>query len=237
MGPSLEIDRSRTEAERASAISLSIQGGSRLERLAIQEALQTESLEVVDAGTFDNPTSKAAVRHASDAPAGWIAIRPELSQLHTLREQTGDATLIVVLADEAIDTVATALTLGADAVVTPNATARSLALTVMAAVEGSSVLPTAVAKWLAGGFAEASLFRLSMDELDLLRDLLDEVPIPVIAERHSYSVRALHRKLRLLYEHLGVEGRIGAVALAARWNLDIAMSDLTASVGTLETQN
>ena len=142
------------------------------------------------------------------AAADWNLLA-ELCQQH-------DVVVVAILEDASIACYLRAISMGAAGAM-PRAVSRiELRAVVRAAMEGSTLLPTAVVHALATGSStdSTSTARPSPREVGWLKDLADGLTVSRVAERAGYSERMMFRLLRDLYTKLGVRNRAEALIIA-----------------------
>ncbi|MEV6843921.1 hypothetical protein [Actinoplanes sp. NPDC051411] len=124
---------------------------------------------------------------------------------------------VIVLVDELdVATAARAIRAGARSVLPRKATATTLCRTVEATLDGQTVLPSAAAVALAtGGVIDTDdPATPSAQQLGWLRRLADGTTVAQLSGDAGYSERAMYRMLQVMYEQMGVAGRLQAIMQA-----------------------
>ncbi|MGW4210273.1 DNA-binding response regulator [Lentzea sp. NPDC004789] len=126
--------------------------------------------------------------------------------------------VIALLDDVSVANYLRAITAGAAGATSRAVSPAELRSVFRAAVEGSTLLPTAVVRALATGSTASSPAsdHPSSQEIGWLRDLANGVSVVRIAESAGYSERMMFRLLRDLYARLGTRGRTEALMLARK---------------------
>jgi DNA-binding NarL/FixJ family response regulator len=128
--------------------------------------------------------------------------------------------VIALLVDATPDRHAEALRCGAHGVVTWDATPETILAVVRAALEGQTLLPTAVAQSVA--VSTPPLYDpewITAQEVEWLKLLAKGLTVQQLAEKAGYSERALYRVLHGLYGRMRVANRTEAILQASRWGL------------------
>jgi DNA-binding NarL/FixJ family response regulator len=136
--------------------------------------------------------------------------------LRRLSEEDHRHPVIAVLDSDADVLGVRAVRAGACSVVSRAAPAALLTRAVAAALDGQSVLPTAVTTALAvGRFVEPDRAgSVSDEQLAWLRALAAGITVADLAARSGYSERAMFRMLRAVYQELGANGKVEALIKA-----------------------
>jgi DNA-binding NarL/FixJ family response regulator len=149
------------------------------------------------------------IRSAND----WQALRE-------IRTVNPGVKLVALLVDATPDRHAEALRNGAHGVAAWEATPESILAVVSAALEGSTLLPTSVARAIsASGPALYDPEWITEDEIGWLKLLASGVTVQQLAEKIGYSERALYRMFHGLYGRMRVSNRTEAILQASRWGL------------------
>lgn len=162
-----------------------------------------------DVFTWARQTPAAVILLTIGAEGDWRL----LDQLHSDDLQVA----VIVLFDELDNaTAARAIRAGASSVLSRNATAATLCRTVEATLDGQTVLPSGAAGALAAGGAVGADDPMtpSAQQLDWLRHLADGNTVARLASDAGYSERAIYRMLQVLYQQMGVAGRLQAIMQA-----------------------
>lgn len=195
-----------------------IVGRNRLARRALSDALRAVGFRTCD---LDGP------RPASGETPGLlvadIETHSDLPLLRASMSPGGSITkTVAVLETLRSDLVLDVLRSGAMSVVEASASSATLVAAVRAAVHGDSLLPASVLRALVR--EDARLVRpegITDLEVDLLRGLLDGSTARELGAALGYSVRRIYDLLERLYDKIGARNRAGAIALAARWEIDL----------------
>jgi DNA-binding NarL/FixJ family response regulator len=153
-----------------------------------------------------------AVLLTLEAPDDW-------SLLAELSRANADLIVIAVLTNASVEAYVRAVLAGAAAAVPRDAPTHVIREIFEQAVNGTSVLPTAVVRALASATHEQATDTpapVEEAELQWLRALAEGVTVARLAERSGYSERAMFRLLQSLYRRLGVSNRTEALMLANR---------------------
>lgn len=146
------------------------------------------------------------------AAADDWALLPELCQVRA------ETKIIAVLEENDIRTCMRALTAGAVAIVSRDATPHVIREVFDAAVRGASIVPISVLKALADGATHDAVVthssRPSQAERNWLRQLAHGDSVAKLATDIGYSERMMFRLLRDLYVKLGVSSRTEAMMKA-----------------------
>jgi DNA-binding NarL/FixJ family response regulator len=125
--------------------------------------------------------------------------------------------LVIALIEDGSELLgARAMRTGASSVLPREVTVRSLERAVAATLDGEAVMPTGVARALAGSVrpAPARGPALSAEQLSWLRQLAAGSTVARLASEAGYSERAMFRLLQGLYRKLGARSRIEAILRA-----------------------
>ncbi len=129
-------------------------------------------------------------------------------------------TVVALLVDATPDRHAEALRSGAHGVVAWDLAPEVILSVVVAALDGSTVLPTGVARSMAAsGPALYDAEWITPEEVGWLRLLANGATVQQLAEKVGYSERALYRMLHGLYGRMRVSNRTEAILQASRWGL------------------
>jgi DNA-binding NarL/FixJ family response regulator len=141
--------------------------------------------------------------------------------LAELRQARTDLVIIAILTDVDVGTYLRAILAGAVTAVPRNAPPDQMKRVFRAAVEGVSMLPVAVVQALAARTLddrdedpEGRPSRLTVHEIQWLRELAEGTTVAHLAELTGYSERAMFRLLRDLYARMGVRNRTEALMRA-----------------------
>lgn len=149
------------------------------------------------------------VRSASD----WQALRDVLNVNRDLR-------VIALLVDPTPDRHAEALRCGAYGAVPWESPPETILAVVAAALEGLTLLSTAVAQAIAvSGPPLYDPEWITAEEIEWLKLLAAGATVQQLAEKAGYSERALYRLLHGLYGRMRVANRTEAILQASRWGL------------------
>lgn len=162
-----------------------------------------------DLRTWAHGTDHRVILLTVQAVADWDL----LSDLCQVRDEV----LVVAVLEEATTAgYLRAITAGAAGVIPRAVSMAKLRAVFLAAVEGSTLLPTDVVRALAGRSSEntKATDHPSTREIGWLRDLANGVSVGRIAEGAGYSERMMFRLLRDLYGRLGAHSRTEALMLA-----------------------
>lgn len=149
-------------------------------------------------------------------------------QLDRLRECVAwgpQATTIGIVRGGAIQ-YARAFGVGAHAVVDVSSPPEDLLWAIAAALEGRAILPGRVMLDLVAMLPDGAVAvdhvveSITGEELRWLRTLAQGSTVLQLAVEVGYSEREMYRRLRRLYDKLGVNDRTGALMLLSRWCLD-----------------
>lgn len=167
---------------------------------------------------------------APENPARWLADHDTAAVLVTVYPESGTETLrglrmgfpdaifvAVLVSARTLDHVA-ALRAGAHATVDWRADPAEIAEVTVAALEGRTILPTAVAHALAVS-APAGVPPLPPEDVRWLRTLAGGCSAVELAAAEGYSQREVFRRLSALYRRIGARNRQEAIVMAARWGL------------------
>ena len=131
-----------------------------------------------------------------------------------VREVAGAVPVVAVLTKPSIGEHADALRAGVDGVAGCDVSPRRLRSVVAAAVSGSVMLPVEVARALASDIQQSSVVVLTDPEVSWLRGLARGATVRELAAASSLPLDVMSRRLRRLYNRMGVKGRTEAVMVA-----------------------
>lgn len=141
-------------------------------------------------------------------------------RLEALKLAQPDRVLLALVDEPEADDYCSAFRAGASAVADRSGDSDQIMAALRAALEGFCCLPVRVAHRLAArNPAGEGLHGLCPLEVQWLRALAKGVTVHQLAEDLGYSERVLFRMLHGMYQHMGVETRSEAIALAGRWGL------------------
>ncbi len=129
-----------------------------------------------------------------------------------------DTTLVVLLSELEVGAYRRALAAGADGVAHIDADPETIALVVSSAITGEVVIPTEIARRLAGRAQPANL-ELSAEETGMLQRLSDGATVIQLADEFYLAERSVRRRLQNVYVRLGVSGRAAALKRASQLGL------------------
>lgn len=177
--------------------------------MACLDDLLVETETPADLRTWAHGTDRRVILLTLQSAADW-----EL--LADLCQVPDDVVIVAVLEDATVAGYLRAITAGASGAIPRTASISSLRAAFRAAVEGSTLLPTAVVRALADQGSEnaPTADHLSPQEIGWLRDLANGMSVGRIAEDTGYSERMMFRLLRDLYVRLGTRNRTEALMLA-----------------------
>ncbi|SCG40260.1 helix-turn-helix domain-containing protein [Micromonospora coxensis] len=163
-------------------------------------------------------------RH-TDAVVMNVHTEDDFTGVRALRDRHDSVIVALLRSSEARDYQA-ALTSGARAACAWDTSPQDLAMVVTAAVAGRTVLPTGIVERLVGLMQEAPPEpTVSAEDLRWLQLLARGGSVTELSTIAGYSPREVFRRLRQLYQRMGVSNRQQAIALAGTWGL----VDLTAT--------
>jgi DNA-binding NarL/FixJ family response regulator len=139
----------------------------------------------------------------------------ELERVTDLRRRGFDGPLVVLLPRTQVDTDIIWIKAGADGV----ATWKSSPQEVIGMLECAKYGRVSLARQAVLDVVTSAILRrpeLTATEHTLLVGLVTGVPITALADRIKYSERETYRRLRALYQKLGVRNRSEAIAIASR---------------------
>ena len=165
----------------------------------------------------ETPTDLRAWAHGADrrvilltvqAAADWDLLS-DLCHEH-------DVVVVAVLEEASVAGYLRAISAGAAGAMPRTVSMPKLRAVFLAAMDGSTLLPTDVVRALAGRSTENAQpdDHPSTREISWLRDLASGVSVGRIAEGAGYSERMMFRLLRDLYARLGASNRTEALMLA-----------------------
>jgi DNA-binding NarL/FixJ family response regulator len=161
-----------------------------------------------------------AVLPAVDVALLTIRSANDWQVLHELLAVNPKVKLIALLVDPTPDRHAEALRSGAHCAVGWEATPEAILAVVGAALQGLTLLPTAVAQAVAAsGPALYDPEWITEEETGWLRLLAAGTTVQQLADKVGYSERALYRLLHGLYGRMRVSNRTEAILQASRWGL------------------
>jgi DNA-binding NarL/FixJ family response regulator len=199
---------------------LAIADGCPLRRRGISDSLAEYGFEVDVALSPDDDELSSWARGAG-ARGLVLAVDDDcqLVLLRALRCLHEDLALVALISDESTEAYHRALRAGANAAVGSDAEPARLIEALELALDGRTVIPTAVAREIAEGPAEPATVELNDRERGWLQALADGRTVAEIADEAAYSHREMHRTLRALYKRLGAANRAQALTSATRQGL------------------
>lgn len=163
----------------------------------------------VDLRTWAHGADRRVILLTVQAAADWHLLS-DLCQEH------GDVVVVAVLEEANVAGYLRAISAGAAGAMPRTVSMSKLRAVFLAAMDGSTLLPTDVVRALAGRGTETTqpADHPSTREIGWLRDLADGVSVGRIADGAGYSERMMFRLLRDLYARLGARSRTEALMLA-----------------------
>jgi DNA-binding NarL/FixJ family response regulator len=156
---------------------------------------------------------------SGDAVVVVVPADQALDVLTVVREASGEEAPTVHVVEEATaEACAEALRVGATGVVALDAELNQVIGVVRAAAGGQTLLPRQIAKALCRQQA-GPVPQLLPRERDWLRHLADSGTVASLARTVGYSEREMYRLLGGVYARLGASNRTEALLLAERWGL------------------
>lgn len=144
------------------------------------------------------------------------SIREMIVELRAIR---ADLPIILLLGSDDAEAYAEAIAAGACSAVWREAPPNEFLFVLRSALRGYCVLPIRVAHHLAQPPSPPPMPLLSSLDCLLLQSLARGESVTDLAEEMSYSLRAMHRKLRALYTRIGAINRSDAIVMAAIWGI------------------
>jgi len=136
-----------------------------------------------------------------------------LQALETLRADDYEGRIVVLSADDRLETVQAAIEGGAAGFVPKRADLQTLAQAIEHTLGGGVYLPPSA---LVGARGNHDMPSLTPRQRDVLQLLVEGLPNKLIARRLALSESSVKTHLEGLYERLGVNTRTKAVVMAAR---------------------
>ncbi|MGB2571029.1 hypothetical protein ACPFP2_21635 [Micromonospora citrea] len=158
-----------------------------------------------------------------DAVVMNVHTEDDFTGVRALRDRHDSVIVALLRSSEARD-YQTALTCGARAACAWDTSPQDLAMVVTAALAGRTVLPTWIVERLVGLVQQAPPEpTVSAEELRWLQLLARGGSVTELSIIAGYSPREVFRRLRQLYQRMGVSNRQQAIAVAGTWGLvDVA---------------
>lgn len=153
-----------------------------------------------------------------DTDRGRILVLADGSYRSILETQDALSTVIVLVDDLNPAAYQDALARGADGVAHVDASPETIAQVAYAAVGGEVVLPTEIARLMAGR-PRTTEIDLSTEDIQLLQRLSEGLTVNQLAGEVYSSERSLRRRLQNIYVRLGVGGRVEAMKRASQLGL------------------
>ncbi|OJF09346.1 helix-turn-helix domain-containing protein [Couchioplanes caeruleus] len=167
---------------------------------------------------LDSPDAYPTEQH-TDAVVVNVHTEDDFTGVRALRDRHDSVVVALLRSSEAGDYRA-ALTAGARTACAWDTSPRDLAMVVTAAVVGQTVLPTAIVEQLVGLMQDAPPeLTVSAEDLRWLQLLARGGSVTELSTVVGYSPREVFRRLRQLYQRMGVSNRQQAIALAGIWGL------------------
>lgn len=165
-------------------------------------------------------------RQHPDAVVVNVHTEDDFTGVRALRDRHDSVVVALLRAAEARDYQA-ALTSGARAACAWDTSPQDLAMVVTAAVAGRTVLPTGIVERLVGLMQDVPPeLAVSAEDLRWLQLLARGGSVTELSAVAGYSPREVFRRLRQLYQRMGVSNRHQAIALAGTWGLvDLTTAD------------
>ena len=151
-------------------------------------------------------------RRAILVPLTQRSIRETIVEM---RAVSAHLAIVLLLGCDDSEAYEEALEAGACSAVWREAHPNEFLFVLRSAWRGYCVLPIRVAHRLAQPPSPPPIPSLSSMDCRLLQALARGEPVTTLAERLSYSVRAMHRRLRALYTRIGATNRSDAIVMAA----------------------
>lgn len=158
-------------------------------------------------------------------PAAWLAgdtrrvvVVADGTQKAVIASAGENTVVVVLVATLDVAAYRRALADRAAGVAHIDADPATIALVTQAAVTGEVILPTEVARRLAGRLPSEQL-QLSQEELNLLQRLSDGATVVELADEFFMGERTIRRRLQNVYLQLGASGRSDALKRAAQLGL------------------
>jgi DNA-binding NarL/FixJ family response regulator len=179
-----------------------------------QEAL-TRALEGADLEVDAPRDIVAYTRQQSPAVVVVTLSESDPQLLVDLRQASPNTEIVVLLADTSLASYQSVMDAGATAPVRRAAPASEVVGAVQAALGHRTVLPAEVAHALVQEKRSARPgYEVSREEIEWLRALGQGLTVAETAERFGLSERVMYRRLRVVYDTMGVSGRVEAIAAA-----------------------
>jgi DNA-binding NarL/FixJ family response regulator len=143
-----------------------------------------------------------------------------LDDLQRIHASARDLPLVALVSVASPQSCCDALALGATSVVPYDTLLEDLVVIVLGAARGWTVMPAMATPALVS-VRRPVLPVAKVDEADgpWLRLLVEGATVSEMGRQLGYSEREVHRRLRVLYRKLGVDGRIPAIVAAVRQGL------------------
>lgn len=180
-------------------------------RLGLSQALQPSGYEIEE---VDDPVAWAAEHPAA---AMVLAVR-DREDVDLVVDLSARHSIVVVAMVDSIsaDQLRLCLSAGARACVSPDWRREDLVLAIEAGLHGMAVIPSTVARSIAGDSVHDGEFDLTQFQIDWLRDLAAGVTVRDLARRSGFSEREMYRRLRATYRTMGCSTRTEALLKATR---------------------
>lgn len=177
--------------------------------MACLDDVHVETETTPDLRTWARGADKRVILLTIHATADWDLLA-DLCHIHH------DVVVVAVLEEATVTSYLRAISSGAASAMPRTVSMTELRAVFLAAVEGSTLLPTEVVRALAKRDTETATApeQPSTREISWLRDLANGTSVARIADNAGYSERMMFRLLRDLYTRLGARNRTEALILA-----------------------
>jgi DNA-binding NarL/FixJ family response regulator len=175
--------------------------------MACLDDVHVETEATPDLRTWARGADRRVILLTVHAATDWDLLS-DLCRMHD------DVVVVAVLEEATVAGYLRAISSGAAGAMPRTVSMTELRAVFLAAVDGSTLLPTEVVRALAGHDTDTAPEHPSTREIGWLRDLANGTSVARIADNAGYSERMMFRLLRDLYTRLGARNRTEALILA-----------------------
>jgi DNA-binding NarL/FixJ family response regulator len=181
-------------------------------RRGLAAALVESGFVVEELAAVEEPIKAAdVVAFTADSEESWAALDP-------LMASPGPA-IVVLLEDASVASYRRALHLGVAGAVSRDAPTEQIVAVVSAALDGTALIPSPIARQLAERCGAEEPLPISDSEARWLRAMAEGTTIANMAQTARYSERQMHRLIANLYKRIGAANRQQALVFAARYGI------------------
>lgn len=173
-----------------------------------EHGFEVDELAALD----DTITTADGVAVTVDGQADWRT-------LAALAETPDRPVVVALLEDASVAHYRRALRLGLEGAVPRAAPIEEIVGAVEAALTGTILLSSQIARQLADGTEADERLPISDSEIGWLRSMAEGVTIAEMAHGARYSQRQMHRMIANLYKRIGAANRQQALVLATRYGI------------------